>query len=564
MAMKPGKHIGLSSKRAVSVNEIVMAMGLIIAVAFYFFNRARIERVNAEECRRQLGRVANEINDYASANAERIKNETQSRPMDWLERIRQEGNIPECPAGGTYRVNNSWEIFCDYHDGNIRNTDVIGILSRVEQRLDIAQIIDADVEMFRTGQRHLRLKEFEQAIEKFQKAENYNPDNPRYPYALADAYFRAGKLQQARTAIARALAMENAAVIVRLKDAIDSAIEVRNYLAGIKDQWRLIFLRRTVGENDSIWLSDIDGANMQTLARDRGISSLDYHRPSQMLYFSTEDNIYRTGIRPGQPEKIHNNLGYPCHSARISPDGNKLVFGSRRFSSRTNLFIKNLKDALDISDCIVLTDNTPDDYEPLWHPDGSRIFFLSGQVSATEVWSIGADGRGLNRITRNAFEEKGLSITQDGKALSWARTIDIARSDGSTDLNHEIFLYCLENDEEANVSRSASIHECWPSWSTDGSMVAFIGWRDDERHDLFVMNADGSGRRRLTSFEADPGTGRTFYPVITWAPNGDFLIFSYGFRNSLNLYIVDVASGATMQLTNSTDSDIKPILIPVR
>jgi Tol biopolymer transport system component len=41
-----------------------------------------------------------------------------------------------------------------------------------------------------------------------------------------------------------------------------------------------------------------------------------------------------------------------------------------------------------------------------------------------------------------------------------------------------------------------------PAWSPDGRMIAFLSWNDDN-HDVYVMNADGSGQTNVTRSPAD-------------------------------------------------------------
>ncbi|MCH8349239.1 MAG: PD40 domain-containing protein, partial [Chloroflexi bacterium] len=48
-----------------------------------------------------------------------------------------------------------------------------------------------------------------------------------------------------------------------------------------------------------------------------------------------------------------------------------------------------------------------------------------------------------------------------------------------------------------------------PVWSPDGSQIAFVSARDGN-HEIYVMNADGSGQTRLTNNTAidfDPDWG---------------------------------------------------------
>ena len=95
--------------------------------------------------------------------------------------------------------------------------------------------------------------------------------------------------------------------------------------------------------------------------------------------------------------------------------------------------------------------------QPDWSPDGSRIAF----VARRHIFTMGADGRGLRRLTANS---------------------------GDSD----------------------------PAWSPDGKYIAFI--RD---HDLYIMGADGRGQRRVVDGpdqELDHSGPWTEVSGPTWQP----------------------------------------------
>jgi TolB protein len=57
--------------------------------------------------------------------------------------------------------------------------------------------------------------------------------------------------------------------------------------------------------------------------------------------------------------------------------------------------------------------------------------------------------------------------------------------------------------------------DLFPVWSPDGQKIAFLSWRDrqDGASDLYVMNADGSGQQDLTHTPSvSDGWG------LKWAP----------------------------------------------
>lgn len=553
------------NKKGISINEIMIAFALIVGIAFFFLNKVKQAGVKAEKCEGQLSDVVRIVENYAKDNALAIKADNLSKPEEWMDKIRLSSeNMPECPSAGTYRLNDAWELYCSVHEKPLVNTDVIEILSKAEHKFDIVEIIEEDVEIHEKGLRHMRLNEFDDAVKCFIEAGELKPQEARYKFALAEAYYRLGELEKALDAVKKTRSIQNNKAVARLHNAISSALKVKNYLSGLKDRWRIIYLRKTMGELDSIRLSDIDGMNDRSVAQSPNITSVQYHKSvGKDIYYAAEAAAFKVSINGGKPEKIHDNLNYPLYFSYVAADNKTLVFSSKRFSNTTHLFIKKIDNSMEITDCTVLTEETPGDFSPVWQLDGSEIFFLSGQGYSTEAWKINPDGRDLKALTRNGYEEKGITLINEGTALSWSRLMDVETASGS-ELNSELYVFDLETEEETNISRSASFNEEYPSWAPDGSMVAFIGWGDDARRDLYLMDSSGKNRRKLTGFAADPETGRSFHPVMAWSPESDFLVFSYGFRSSLNLYIADITSGAIMQLTDSTESDIEPEIIPNR
>jgi TolB protein len=63
-----------------------------------------------------------------------------------------------------------------------------------------------------------------------------------------------------------------------------------------------------------------------------------------------------------------------------------------------------------------------------------------------------------------------------------------------------------------------------PQWSPDGSEIAYV-YRGTSFSEIFVMNADGSNNRRLTASQSSQLTDNDWVFRPTWSPNGSQLAY---------------------------------------
>ena len=90
-----------------------------------------------------------------------------------------------------------------------------------------------------------------------------------------------------------------------------------------------------------------------------------------------------------------------------------------------------------------------------------------------------------------------------------------------------------------------------PAWSPDGTELAFSSQRDG-RQRIYVMNADGSNVRRLTTsklFDANP----------SWSPDGSRIVYSGG---AGDLYVVKADGSGVRRLTTSVAEERDPAWSP--
>jgi Tol biopolymer transport system component len=98
-----------------------------------------------------------------------------------------------------------------------------------------------------------------------------------------------------------------------------------------------------------------------------------------------------------------------------------------------------------------------------------------------------------------------------------------------------------------------------PSWSADGSRIAFASYRDGS-FEIYVMDADGANQVRLTSNTdtfTDDGNP-------TWSPDGTKIAFHrfIGTPAIWDIYTIDVSSRVETRLTDLGDQTTNPAWSP--
>jgi TolB protein len=141
------------------------------------------------------------------------------------------------------------------------------------------------------------------------------------------------------------------------------------------------------------------------------------------------------------------------------------------------------------------------------------VFALAGQ-SGLANGSLGAGRAGVIAFEASAFEFKG------------------ARSG----------LYLISADGRGRPRRIPGSRpgDGDPRWSPDGKQLSFDRWQHRNR-DVYVMNADGSGQRRLTFALADD-------EYAAWAPNGRSLAFESERDGVEAVYVINVGTGAARRV----------------
>jgi Tol biopolymer transport system component len=180
-----------------------------------------------------------------------------------------------------------------------------------------------------------------------------------------------------------------------------------------------------------------------------------------------------------------------------------------------------------------------DEMLPTWSPAGDRLAFVAERRFSSGWRLYLADADGAHPVEQSLAFPTGFQIAehqgQPGMAmqtaypLAWSpdgtRILVTATSDSGAATT---FTYRV-SDGSLTALTPATVNPSLSRWSPDGSSVAFLSF-DDQRQlsDLYVIGADGSGLRRVSSDACE---------FVAWSPDGSRLLFDAGLCNSIDTTI---------------------------
>jgi Tol biopolymer transport system component len=123
-----------------------------------------------------------------------------------------------------------------------------------------------------------------------------------------------------------------------------------------------------------------------------------------------------------------------------------------------------------------------------------------------------------------------------------------------------IFTMCPDGSRERQLTSDVSSNS-YPSWSPNRSRIAFQSLRG-ENWEIYVMNADGSNPVNLTGSQGDPGAGFQTDQHPSWSPDGSRIAFSSSRTGEGDIYVMD-ADGANLErVTTDPAPELQPAWSP--
>ncbi|TML16024.1 MAG: hypothetical protein E6G31_02880 [Actinobacteria bacterium] len=129
-----------------------------------------------------------------------------------------------------------------------------------------------------------------------------------------------------------------------------------------------------------------------------------------------------------------------------------------------------------------------------------------------EIYSVRVDGTGLRNLTNTPLDEDSPAVSPNGRQIAFVRT---------TAGNRDLWVMNADGSGQKQLTSSAAEDEAEPAWSPDGTSIAFATATRDvcpprpcPKWSVRVVHPDGTGLREVAAGGRD----------ARWSPNGRRLV----------------------------------------
>ena len=318
----------------------------------------------------------------------------------------------------------------------------------------------------------------------------------------------------------------------------------RIYFRSLRDSWSLPIAR--------LFSVSVDGGPATAFPMPTAGSG-DLSPTNDEIVYSPQSRDFRSEKRygGGQANQLYifnlknNSAKRITEGPRATRDamwiGDTIFFNSDR-DGHFNLYAYNISNGRTTQ----VTSNRPWDVRwPSSDNEGQIVYELNGELQVLDARSRKSTAISINvpdegnshrpsRVSAaNLIESVGLSPKGE-------RAVFAARGD--------IFSAPIEKGPTRNLTESSGAHDKWPSWSPDGSQIAFISDKSGEE-EVYLVPQDGSKpAEQITS----GGAAMRYAPE--WAPDGKRIAFS---DKDGKLYVLTVADRKILQVTDAPRGQIR-------
>jgi Tol biopolymer transport system component len=362
------------------------------------------------------------------------------------------------------------------------------------------------------------------------------------------------------------------------------------------DGSQVVFVRRIEGGLELV-LREVDGSGERVLSEEPGIQHAQpaFSPDGTRVAFARSRGLYVMALDGGEAHRVTDSGVHPDWS----PDGTRLAFttevihGPEYKTTRSGLWVvdvesrrthkvldgdANMADwapggdriafwraeedglrnvytvAAEGGEPVAVTTGEATDWNPRWSPDGRHLYFFSDRAGTSALWRVAIEeesGRTLDTpdpVTTGGTASPGF-LSTDRSGRRW-----VYHTWDSEQNLYIVPLVPLDGGAPGDpVEVTRGVRQLYTAaLSPDGTQFAFGEFAEHE--DVYVMNVDGTGQRRLTN---DPHLDRE----VVWSPDGSRIAFHSNRDGEFRVWTIR-PDGSDLRRVTSGEAALYPIWAP--
>ena len=177
-------------------------------------------------------------------------------------------------------------------------------------------------------------------------------------------------------------------------------------------------------------------------------------------------------------------------------------------------------------------------------PDNFWVSYNSDVNGNRDIFLMDPNTGEKREVITDPSHDKVGTWSPDGKFLAF-------ESNRGSTIYYQIYLF---DNDKGSITRLTEPAECsnWaPTWSPDGKRIVFYSNCENNKRDIYLMNRDGSGRKKLTS-----SSGENKFPVFS--PNGNSIAFTSTRNSGDQIVLMNVDGSDERIITAGCSANFSP------
>jgi Tol biopolymer transport system component len=200
------------------------------------------------------------------------------------------------------------------------------------------------------------------------------------------------------------------------------------------------------------------------------------------------------------------------------------------------------------------------DFDPDFSPDGRRLVFRSERGrQPPDPYGVGYDA--LFVLNTDGTRLRQINPPTGGLFPAWSPRGDQIAFSGAATGNPRVDNITLMTPSGRNV-RDLGIPGEGATWSPDGSRIAYGSHRGDGNWAVWTIGADGSNPRQLTFPRLTPPAGMNGDSPGAWSPDGTRIAYSSVVRGDRELYVMNADGAGKRRITKWRGGDSPNAWLP--